>query len=240
MDNVSRPLIALLLGTVAFFALWLVAFKPSTSKDGTTTSANYQPAINAARRAVSSSNALSAAQAAASVSATSPSASSNQLSAVAPRGLAAAAPPHRATTVTSSTTKAQVTLPQTTKHQRMALRALTARLITAAERQRAVAAALRTGRTLALLFYNPTGADDRAVRQELAAVPTHGRRVVKLAIPLSEIGHYSEVTDQVIVNQSPTLVLIDRTRTASTIVGFSDRFEIAQRVDDALAVGRST
>jgi hypothetical protein len=30
MDSVSRPLIALLLGTVAFFALWLVALKPST------------------------------------------------------------------------------------------------------------------------------------------------------------------------------------------------------------------
>ena len=34
MDSVSRPLIALLLGTVAVFALWLVALKPSSSGGG--------------------------------------------------------------------------------------------------------------------------------------------------------------------------------------------------------------
>jgi hypothetical protein len=36
------------------------------------------------------------------------------------------------------------------------------------------------------------------------------------------------------VQVSPTLVLIDKARQASTIVGFADRFEIAQRVADAL------
>jgi hypothetical protein len=44
------------------------------------------------------------------------------------------------------------------------------------------------------------------------------------------------VTNQVPVNESPTLVLIDAQRHASTIVGFADRFEIAHRVADALAV----
>jgi hypothetical protein len=136
-----------------------------------------------------------------------------------------------------SPAKAHVTLPQTARHHQMAARGLTARLLTSAARERAVMAALRADRTLALLFYNPAGTDDRAVRQELAAVPTHGHRVVKLAIPLSEIGRYSDVTNQVTINASPTLVLIDRAHTASMLVGFTDRFEIAQRVDDALAVG---
>ena len=38
------------------------------------------------------------------------------------------------------------------------------------------------------------------------------------------------------LDSSPTLVLIDRARQATTIVGFTDRYEIAQRVADTLAV----
>ena len=89
---------------------------------------------------------------------------------------------------------------------------------------------------LALLFYNPTAADDQAVRHELGSVPVHSGRVVKLAVPLGELSRYTVVTNQVPVNQSPTLVLIDPAKQASTIVGFADQFEIAQRVLDALAV----
>jgi hypothetical protein len=88
-----------------------------------------------------------------------------------------------------------------------------------------------------MLFYNPAAADDQAVRRELAAVPTKGGRVVKLAVPLADLASYSVVANQIAVNQSPTLVLVDSTHRATTIVGFADRFEIVQRVTDALAVG---
>jgi hypothetical protein len=96
--------------------------------------------------------------------------------------------------------------------------------------------ALRSKKVLALLFYNGAAADDRAVKQELASVPAHKGHVVKLAVPLSELAQYTVVTNQVPVSSSPTLVLIDRTQHASTIVGFADRFEISQRVDDVLVV----
>jgi hypothetical protein len=98
----------------------------------------------------------------------------------------------------------------------------------------AVSRALAEHKVLALLFYNPAAADDQAVRQELAAVPARGPTVFKLAVPLNELTRYSVVTSQVPVNVAPTLVLIDRRRQASTIVGFADRFEIEQRVLDAL------
>jgi hypothetical protein len=106
----------------------------------------------------------------------------------------------------------------------------------ATRRLNIVERALTTNRVLALLFYNPTGADDRAVRQELASVPPSRGRVVSLAVPLAELSRYPVVTTQVPVTVSPTLVLIDPHQHASTIVGFSDRFEIAQRVSDALRV----
>ncbi len=92
-------------------------------------------------------------------------------------------------------------------------------------------------KVVALLFYNPAAVDDEAVKQELAAVPVHRGRVVKLTIPLSEIAKYTAITQQVAVNFSPTLVLVAPNGQADEIVGFSDQFEIAQRVDDALAVG---
>jgi hypothetical protein len=106
----------------------------------------------------------------------------------------------------------------------------------AANRLSAVTRALEAGKVIALLFYNPLAADDRAVKRELATVPLHRGGVVKLSVPLSELASYHVVTNQVPVGASPTLVLIDRARSASTIVGFADRFEIAQRVDQALAV----
>jgi hypothetical protein len=95
--------------------------------------------------------------------------------------------------------------------------------------------ALHAHKALALLFYNPGAADDQAVKKELAAVPAHSGRVVKLTIPLTELASYTVVTQQVPVNVSPTLVVIGRNGQAGEIVGFSDKFEIAQRVSDALA-----
>lgn len=99
----------------------------------------------------------------------------------------------------------------------------------------AVQRALLSGKVLALLFYNPGAADDQAVKQELAGIPGHGGRVFSLAIPLAELSRYAQITTQVPVNFSPTLVIVDRAHQAHEIVGFADSFEIAQRLQDALS-----
>jgi hypothetical protein len=214
MYHVSRPLIALLVGSVAFFALWTVALKPSSStgSGGSSGVGSYQSAIDKAHQAVASSNGPSGAHAG-SV-ATSPA--SNQ----APTRPAPAAATQQ-TTAAASAVRPIVTA-------RRPARAATRRLGVVQE-------ALRQHKVLALLFYNPAAADDRALKSELAAVPTHGARVLELAVPLRELARYTVVTSQVPVNASPTLVLVGRDRRATTIVGFADRFEIAQRVADALA-----
>ena len=98
-----------------------------------------------------------------------------------------------------------------------------------------VSRALRSGKALALLFYSPSSPDDQAVRQELQSIPVAGGRVVKLAIPISELSNYPVVTTQVPVNESPTLVLVNRGKQATTIVGFADTLEISQRIIDAIA-----
>lgn len=96
--------------------------------------------------------------------------------------------------------------------------------------------ALQDHRVLALLVYNPAAADDRAVASELKSIPTHGGKVVKLSVPVQQLGSFSSLLNEVPVNFSPTLVLIDRHRQADEIAGFADSFEIAQRVDAALGL----
>src|SRR5438477_3006092 len=194
MDNVSRPLIALLVGSVAVLALWLVALKPSSSS----TTGNqgglgrYQSAIDKAHHAAATSNAASAAEG--------------------------------GTVATTTTSTGAAARPQTAPRTPVSH---TAKVHTIANTPGAVTGALKKGKVLALLFYNPAATDDRAVKQELATVPTHRGRVVKLALPLNDLARYAAVTDQVAVVVSPTLVVINRLHQASTIVGFADRFEIS-------------
>ena len=171
MGNVSRPLIGLLVATVALFAVWTVALKPSSSPQ------SARPGPTPAR-------------------------------------------------------PGSVTLAKSATRPAAAVRHVVAR--PARNRLDAVSRALTAHKVLALLFYNPAATDDQAVKHELAAVPPHGRAVFKLAVPLTELTRYTVLTSQVPVNVSPTLVLIDRHRRASAIVGFADRFEIEQRVLDAV------
>jgi hypothetical protein len=214
MTHVSRPLIALLAATVVFFALWMVALKPSSSSTGganNPTSGVYQSAIAKAHRAVKIASGASAANG--TLSQTTP---------------ATTTAPSRLTTKPASATKPATSIKPTITAAPVATSAAGKRVATLEQ-------ALRSGKVIALLFYNHAAADDRAVQQELTAVPTDGAKVVKLEVPLSELSRYTFVTDQVQVNSSPTLVLIDRAKQATTIVGFADTFEIAQRVTDTLA-----
>jgi hypothetical protein len=93
--------------------------------------------------------------------------------------------------------------------------------------------AIAQHKVVGLLFYNPQASDDVAVKGELAAAAT-ARAIVKVAVPVSDVASFKMVTSTVPVNSSPTLIVIDRGGSASTITGFADRFEIAQRLDDAL------
>jgi hypothetical protein len=222
----SRSLIALLVGTVVFFALWLVALKPSSSSSGGSGGSSsqglgsFQSDINKAHQAVATSNASNAASGNENVTSSSGGATASHQSAK------PASKPHTASSVKSSAESSTKPSVATTKAQRHAL----------ANNLTTVRSAISAHRAVALLFYNPAAADDQAVKQELAAVPTHKGHVVKLAIPLKEASAFTAVTQQVPVNLSPTLVIVSSNGQASEIVGFSTGFEISQRVDDALAV----
>lgn len=220
----SRSLIALLIGTVVFFALWMVALKPSSShKSGSPAQGvgSFQSAINKAHQAVTTSNKNDAASGNENAAANSGGASTSTSSRHAGSATHSATSTGATHGATASTTK------QPTAAQKQSL----------AANMSTVKAAVSAHKVVALLFYNPGAADDQAVKQELASVPTHKGQVVKLAIPVNESAKFTAVTQQIAVNLTPTLVLLSKTGNASEIVGYSSPFEIDQRVADALTAG---
>ena len=226
--HASRGLIALLVGTVLFLALWMVALKPHGSGSGggapTTGAAGYKADIAKAHQAVQTSAAGNARAGGAPVSASSQASAATGASRQATATHAAAGTTH-AVSGSSRTAAAKSHTVTVSAAQRAGAR----------NRFSEVQRAMRVHKAVAILFYNPAAADDQAVKQELAVVPTDRGRVVKLTIPLSEIANYTALTQQVPVNFSPTLVLVAPSGKAYEIVGFSDQFEIAKRVDQALA-----
>jgi hypothetical protein len=99
----------------------------------------------------------------------------------------------------------------------------------------AVRSAMAHGKVVVLLFWNRQAADDRSVRQELAHVSSHGGRVLIIAAPVRQVSLFGDSTRGVQVLQSPTIIVVDRRHRARTLVGYTDRTEIGQAVDDALA-----
>jgi hypothetical protein len=194
MANLPRPMIGLLVATIAFFAVWTVALKPSSSSGPASGSSSPAPAASQPK-------------AAAPAHASHASASH------------AAAASHTATSASAAKAKPAV------KH-----------TVSAQQRQTVIETGLNHHKVLAILFFNPAAADDRAVKHELDEIPARGGKVVKLAVPLSELTRYPVITNQVQVTESPTLVLIDGQRKADLLTGYLDQLELSQRVSDAVAV----
>jgi hypothetical protein len=235
MGTLPKPLIGLLLGTVAFFAIWMVALKPHSSSSGGSQGGvgQYQSAINQAHNAVTTSNQANAKLGAptATTSATTPAATTPATTAKAATAKAATAKA-KATTAPAKAPAKPVTKAKAAPAPKPAAQSAKAVAATAVQ---TVGTAIRAGKVVAILFYNDAAADDRAMKSELAAIPTHGGQVVKVAVPVSQLIQFSSLTQTVDVNTAPELVLIDHARQASTLVGYADSVEIAQRINDALA-----
>jgi hypothetical protein len=215
MASLPRPLIALLVATLAAFGLWYVELKPSSSSSGRSSQGvgAYQSAINQAHQAVKISGAANA-----------------KLGAPTSTGPAPKSP-----TTTNATTAKVGPAATTSAKATPAAKTASAKPESTAQHVSLIKNAIETHKVIAVLFYNSAASDDQAMAHELAAVPTHGGKVVKLAVPVSELTSFGMITQQVPVVTAPTLVLIDAARQATTITGYADPLEISQRVDDALA-----
>ena len=94
--------------------------------------------------------------------------------------------------------------------------------------------AVKNRKVLALLFYNNRSYDDKAVRRELNSVDRYGKQVFVDAHWIKSVGRYQAITRGANVEQSPTVVVVDRNLKAETLVGYVDAKTIDQAVVDAL------
>jgi predicted nucleotidyltransferase len=84
------------------------------------------------------------------------------------------------------------------------------------------------------LFWSPKSADDKAVRTALTGIDRHKGKVLAHATNVKRIAAYGQITRGADVEQSPTVVVVDRDRKVETLVGYVDRTSIDQAVTDAL------
>jgi len=94
--------------------------------------------------------------------------------------------------------------------------------------------ALGHHKVVVLLFWSPKGAEDRLVRRSLTGIDRHDGKVLAHATHIEKIAGYGQITRAADVEQSPTIVVVDRHRKVETLVGYVDRVTIDQAVTDAL------
>ncbi len=107
-----------------------------------------------------------------------------------------------------------------------------------AGRQASVEAQLARGDVVLLLFWNPSGADDTAVRSEvrrLAAAHARAAHTARLAVQealASEVAAFGAITRGVQIYSTPTLLVIAKGGRASMVSGFTDAFAIQQAIEE--------
>jgi hypothetical protein len=211
MAQVSRPMLIALAATVALAAVWLVALRPKTA-DVAATPAAPVTAIGQAKDAAGISDATN-----------------DKLANATDAAGSAAIPGATTTPATPATTAAAK--PATKS-------AVAAEAAAGGRAEAAVMRDIRRGRVVVLLFWNAKGSDDRATRDAVRGLRRHGGKVTVHVEPISRVARFESITRGVTVNQSPVTLVIDRKRRTRAIVGLSERGEITQAVDDALARGR--
>ncbi len=223
MSQISPPMRIILVGAVVLAAAWVLFLKPGGSTDtatpaatpaatpGLAGTANGPKAKTGLGRAVQAAHGASdksdAANAAAG-SQTSPPATG----AVKPSTSAATTPQPATTTPAAGAKPADALLAKLPKWLQKNL----------------------DHKVVALMFTNDKAADDRRTHQAFKrAYTAHGKVVIR-SVPVTKISRYGPVTQGVNVQQTPTIMVIDRDRHANTLVGYSSLDSINQAIIDGL------
>jgi hypothetical protein len=94
--------------------------------------------------------------------------------------------------------------------------------------------ALNQNKILVLGFFNPKGADDRATRRSLAGVDRWRGEVVVRTANVKTVSRYGTIARGADVEQSPTIIVVDRNAKAERLDGYQDPVSIDQAVVDAM------
>jgi hypothetical protein len=212
MSQISPPIRIVLVCAVALLVAWMLFLRPKAD-DGTPVAATATPAATATTPPVSAGGT---------------EAGSAPGKAVEQANNAAATTPS-VTPVTPVTPVAPVEETPSVEPGR-----LTDEAAAAGGLPLRVLHALADHKVVVLLFWSPKGAEDRSVRRSLTGIDRHDGKVLAHATHIRKIAAYGQITRAADVEQSPTVVVVDRDRKVETLVGYVDRVTIDQAVTDAL------
>lgn len=97
----------------------------------------------------------------------------------------------------------------------------------------AVAAELKRGDVVVLLFWNPAGADDVAVRKAVLPLASARRRVAVHVALADQVASFGSITKGVQVDQTPTVLVIAPAGRVTALSGLTDTYSIEQAIDEA-------
>jgi hypothetical protein len=100
--------------------------------------------------------------------------------------------------------------------------------------QATVEGALKRGKLVTVLFWNPKGIVDQAVHRELQSVGrSSGGKVAVFAAVASQVSSFGSFTKAVQVDGTPTIVIVNPHGHATTLTGLTDVFSIEQAIGEA-------
>jgi hypothetical protein len=227
MSQISPPIRILLVGAVAFMAAWMLFLRPSTDA-GTPA----DDPVAAATRPVDAGGAESQSAAGKAVeAANNATAAADQRVERIENGTETAADAGKAANAPAATQSGA-------EPKAAAAGAAPAKVGDKTQLPVRVLRAIAERKVIALLFWSPKSVDDQQVRKALRGIDRHDGKVMAHATHIKRIAAYQQITRGANVEQSPTVVIIDRDRTVQTLVGFVDRTTIDQAVTDALRKGK--
>jgi hypothetical protein len=220
MDQISPPMRIALAVAVLFGAVYMLVLKPggetgsatpapatASASDSNTASTGLGKAVEGARGAAAATEAKQDAEAAAAGETTSaPSTSSSSSSS----SSSTAARP--STTTESAPKPADESLADLPEWLQKSM----------------------DKKVVAILFTNGKSADDRRTQKALKHAYKADGKVVARVVPIAQISRYRPVAQGVDVQQSPTLMVIDRARGAQALVGYSSQDTVDQAIIDGL------
>lgn len=231
MSQISPPIRILLVCAVAFMAAWMLFLRPSTETG--------DPAAEAPVPAATAKPVEAGGEKSQSIAGKAVEAANNATAATDARveriadGTETASDATAAANAQPATGTATATTPATGAEKPAVKPAKPAKAAAGGLPLR-VMRAIGDRKVIVLLFWNPKAADDRAVRKALTGIDRHDHKVLAHATNIKKISSYQQITRGANVEQSPTIVVIDRDRTVQTLVGYVDRTSIDQAVADAL------
>jgi hypothetical protein len=93
--------------------------------------------------------------------------------------------------------------------------------------------AVAQGRKVVIFFENPRGLDDQAVDASVRALQRETKKVVVLTDHVGNVDEYGSMVEDLGVNQTPAVVVIDSRGSARLIEGYVDSQSLVQVVADA-------